>query len=92
MPPADCVGPANGIPAAMAPKDTPARYAGPPMTLGNMRANGVRTLIVYCVACHRDVVFNVDGYGDDVPVLAFSPADGVHAVRHDRFGFPGYIG
>ena len=45
----------------------------PPMTLGNMRANGVRSLLVYCVACHRDAVFNVDAYGDDVPVPAFSP-------------------
>ena len=44
-----------------------------PMTLGNMRANGVRTLIVYCLACHRDVVFNVDIYRDEVPVPAFSP-------------------
>jgi hypothetical protein len=28
-----------------------------PMTLGNMRANGVRNLIVYCGACPRTVVF-----------------------------------
>jgi hypothetical protein len=43
------------------------------MTLGNMRSNGVRSLLIYCVACHRDVVLNVDAYGDDVPVPAFSP-------------------
>lgn len=43
------------------------------MTLGNMRANEVRTLIVYCGACHRDLVFNVDSYCDEVPVPAFSP-------------------
>jgi hypothetical protein len=30
------------------------------MTLGNMRANGVRSLLVYCLACHRDVVFDVE--------------------------------
>jgi hypothetical protein len=43
------------------------------MTLGNMRANGVRSLLVYCLACHRDVVLNVEAYGNDVPVPAFSP-------------------
>jgi hypothetical protein len=30
------------------------------MTLGNMRANGVRSLLVYCNAFPRIVVFNVD--------------------------------
>ncbi len=44
-----------------------------PMTLGNMRANGVRSLIVYCMACHRSAVLDVDGYADGVPVPAFSP-------------------
>ena len=44
-----------------------------PMTLGNMRANGVRSLIVYCGACHRDAVFAVDCYPDAVPVPAFGP-------------------
>jgi hypothetical protein len=44
-----------------------------PMTLGNMRANGVRSLIVYCSACPRTVVFNVDDYPAAVPVPAFGP-------------------
>jgi hypothetical protein len=44
-----------------------------PMTLGNMRANGVRSLRVYCYACHRDEVLNVDSYPDDVRVTAFGP-------------------
>jgi hypothetical protein len=44
-----------------------------PMTLGNMRANGVRSLIVYCGTCHRDAVFDVDRYPDAVPVPAFGP-------------------
>jgi hypothetical protein len=30
------------------------------MTLANMRENGVRSLLVYCTACPRIVVFNVD--------------------------------
>jgi len=42
-----------------------------PMTLGNMRANGVRSLIVYCGACPRSAVFNVDRYPDAVPGPAF---------------------
>jgi hypothetical protein len=44
-----------------------------PMTLGNMRANGVRSLLVYCSACPRTVVFNVDAYPETVPVPAFGP-------------------
>jgi len=44
-----------------------------PMTLGNMRANRVRSLAVYCIACHRSAVLDVEGYADDVPVPAFSP-------------------
>ena len=43
-----------------------------PMTLANMRENGVRALMVWCVACnhHADVV--VDALPDDlqVPTLA----------------------
>jgi hypothetical protein len=44
-----------------------------PMTLGNMRANRVRNLLVYCNACPRTVVFNVDAYAEDIPVPAFGP-------------------
>ena len=43
------------------------------MTLVNMRANGVRSLVVYCSACPRIVVFNVDAYPEAVPVPAFGP-------------------
>jgi len=43
------------------------------MTLGNMRANGVRSLRVYCTACPRSVVFNVDAYAETLPVPAFGP-------------------
>jgi hypothetical protein len=39
------------------------------MTLANMRANGARSLSVFCPACRRSVRFSVDGYPDDVPVL-----------------------
>ena len=49
----------------------PNRYRGPPMTLENMRAQGVRSLWVVCELCRHDAVVNVDGYGDAVPVPAF---------------------
>jgi len=46
-----------------------------PMTLGNMRANGVRSIAVCCLGrdCHRDAVVDVGRYADDVPVPAFGP-------------------
>ena len=48
-----------------------ARYRGPPMTLANKRAQGVRSLWVVCDLCHHDAVLNVDRFGDDVSVPAF---------------------
>jgi hypothetical protein len=41
-----------------------------PMMLGNMRANGVRTLAVWCPARSRNhhSILDVSGYGDDVLV------------------------
>ena len=49
-----------------------ARYRGPPMTLANMRENGVRSLWVVC-AGHHEAVLNVDGYDEDVAVPSFGP-------------------
>lgn len=45
------------------------------MTLGNMRANGVRTLAVWCNGhgCNRQAIFDVADYGDDVLVPSFGP-------------------
>jgi hypothetical protein len=46
-----------------------------PMTLGNMRANGVHTLAVWCCGrgwSHQSVL-DVSGYIDDLPMPAFSP-------------------
>jgi hypothetical protein len=40
------------------------------MTIGNMRANGVRTLIVYCSnsTCRHEAIVNVDRLSADVAV------------------------
>jgi len=42
----------------------------PPMTLANMRANGVRSVAASCqeLGCHRHGVINVDHLPDDLPV------------------------
>ena len=60
------------------------RDTGPPMTLGNMRENGVRGLFVYCLSCHHSVEFNVDHMPDAVEVTVDRPAHGVLALRAGR--------
>ncbi len=53
-----------------------ARMCSPPrpMTLGNMRANGVHTLVVWCDGLGRHYrVLDVSTYPDDVRVPAFAP-------------------
>ena len=44
-----------------------------PMTLDNMRAQGVRSLSVTCWLCHHGAVLAVDRWPDDVPVPSFGP-------------------
>jgi hypothetical protein len=41
---------------------------GPPMTLGNMRELGVRSLAVTCELCHHEAVLQADDWGDTVLV------------------------
>ena len=54
-----------------------------PMTLGNMRANGVRSLIVHCsnVQCRHEAIVNVDA----LPANAAVPVLGLR-MRCDRCG------
>jgi hypothetical protein len=42
-----------------------------PMTLGNMRANGVRSLDVCCGVCHHRTILSADPWPDNVPVPTF---------------------
>jgi hypothetical protein len=42
------------------------RYPGPPMTLENMRQNGVRAVTAQCLACHRKADVMVDKLASDV--------------------------
>jgi hypothetical protein len=44
-----------------------------PMTLGNMRANGVRSLDVCCWVCHHRAIMSAERWPDDVPVPTFGP-------------------
>ena len=44
-----------------------------PMTLGNMRELGVRSLLVSCWQCHHQAVLPADGWPDDVAVPTFGP-------------------
>jgi hypothetical protein len=38
------------------------------MTLGNMRANGVRSIEVTCWGCRHEAVLNADRWADDLPM------------------------
>lgn len=49
------------------------RYIGPPMDVGNMRANGVRALNVQCFACLHSAILNIDHVADGVTINVFRP-------------------
>jgi hypothetical protein len=59
--------------SGLAPK--PKHPAGPPMTLGNMRALGVQRLIASCLndACRHVALIDVSGYPADTEVPWFRP-------------------
>jgi hypothetical protein len=44
-----------------------------PMTLANMRENGVRSLSVTCWQCHHERVINADQWPDEIEVPSFGP-------------------
>jgi hypothetical protein len=55
------------------PRTAPQGYRGPPMTLANMRKNGVRSLKVTCNICHHSALINVDDFAESLAVPAFGP-------------------
>jgi hypothetical protein len=60
-----------------------------PITLGNMRANGVRSLDVSCWQCHYRAIISAAPWPNDIPVPTFGPrTHGVHALRHRRCRCP----
>jgi hypothetical protein len=52
-----------------------ARFDAPivPMTLGNMRQHGIRSLAVACSICHHEAVLSAEPWPDDVAVPTFGP-------------------
>jgi hypothetical protein len=48
-------------------------YEIEPITLGNMRELGVRSLDVSCWQCHHSTVLNADRWPDHVAVPTFGP-------------------
>jgi hypothetical protein len=54
------------------PKRRPARYVGPPVTMGYIRSHGVRRLLIYCsegLYCHHSAVVDADRWPDDTVLL-----------------------
>src|SRR5580700_8178532 len=52
-------------------KRRPVSYQGPPVTLGHIRAHGVRRLLIYCSTgfCHHSAVVDADRWPDDTVLL-----------------------
>src|SRR5262249_36217519 len=55
-----------------------------PMTLGNMWANGVRRIAVYCNQCHHQAVLDVETWPDHVPVQIVPAVAWSAPMRHRR--------
>lgn len=47
-----------------------------PMTLGNMRQHGVRSLSVTCSICHHEAIMSAEPWQDEIPV----PSSGLRMV------------
>ena len=54
------------------------------MTLGNMRANGVRSLDVSCWLCHHRAILSAEPWPDHVSVPTFGPRTRRSRPRIDR--------
>jgi hypothetical protein len=56
---------------------------GPPMTLANMRQNGVHAVTATCQACGREADVNVDALAETVTVPKGRPAPTVQPLRRE---------
>jgi hypothetical protein len=56
---------------------------GPPMSLANMRANGVRAVTATCEACGREADVNVDALARDRDGPKGRPAPTVQQLRRE---------
>jgi hypothetical protein len=56
-------------------KRRPARYSGPPVTLGHIRSHGVRRLLIYCSSgrCHHSATVNADRWPDETALRDLCP-------------------
>jgi hypothetical protein len=57
-------------------KRRPDTYRGPPVTLGDIRAHGVRRLLIYCSAglyCHHSATVDADRWPDETAVRDLCP-------------------
>jgi rubredoxin len=64
---------AHDLEAAMTSERRDRRTPTGPMTLGNMRSLGPRSLDIRCKACGYHATLNVDKWPDEEPVPAFGP-------------------
>lgn len=53
-------------------KPNPRHYSGPPMDLANMRQNGVRSLLAWCLDCGHEATVNVDHLPGHLAVPSFA--------------------
>jgi hypothetical protein len=61
------------VPSRIGLRGSVAHDQAPLMTLGNMRANGVRSLDVCCWLCHHRAILSADPWPDHVAMPAFGP-------------------
>jgi hypothetical protein len=56
-------------------KRRPARYSAPPVTLGHIRAHGVRHLLIYCSTglCHHSATVDADCWPDETALRDLCP-------------------
>jgi hypothetical protein len=84
-----CIGPRHNVRIGMVAREKP----GPPMTLANMRKNGVRAVIATCQGCGHKADVNVDALPETITVpdvgrcLRCSPCGGKRIDTETRVAY-----